>query len=233
MKNKKKQIISLLFAFYFLSALLYIEYKQEGTRKAIAPDLDNLVDVHLQGWKPVESVVTNPAWKSSAELEYDKISAQSYENENGERVTIVMTWSRNGIQRAGHIQQLCYSAHGYDIRNVRDVALNVSKKLYHVTAFSATKITGEHEDVIYWRKTDGKLMNNITDVDYGDYRLQHRILKMKELLGSVFGKTPDNIMVRISSIGNTDENKKQTHLIFAEKYIENLTQDKKNLIMVN
>lgn len=233
MKNKKKQILSILFAIYFISALLYIENKQEESRKAISPDLESLVDIHPQGWKAVESVVTNPAWKSSAQSEYDNISAKSYENADGDRVTIVITWSKNGIERAGHIQQLCYSAHGYDINNVRNVILNIKQRKIHVTAFSAKKITGEQEDVIYWRITNGKLMNNITDSDYGDYRLQHRILKMMDLLRSIFGKIPDNIMVRISTTGNSDENEKNPHIIFAEKYLEILNPDQKNLLMVN
>lgn len=230
MKTKKKKILSVLFAFYLLSAFLYVEYKQELTKKAIPPDLEGLVSIYPDGWTPVNSLVTDSSLSKSTQYDYDKISAKSYDSPQGERVNIVMTWSKNGIQKAGHIQQLCYSTQGFKISEIKNITLNVTNKKYIVTTFIAQKITGEREDVIYWRKTDGKLMNNITEKDYGDYRLQHRILKMKELLGRIFGDIPDNIMVRISSSGSK-ENK--AHILFAEKYLEMLSKEQISLIMVN
>lgn len=231
MNNKKKAILSIVFALYLIAAFFYIDNKQKQNREAISPDLDRLVHIRPEGWYPIESLVTDPGWKKSANQEYDQVSAKTYENKQGDRVTVVITWSRNGVQRAGHIQQLCYSAQGFNISNVHDITFDISGKKHTVTAFSANRMTGNIEDVLYWRVTDGKLMSNVSDIDYGDFRLQHRIFKMYELLKSVFGKIPDNIMIRISSTRTIDTKEQSAQMIFTKQYLNMLDENDKKILM--
>jgi EpsI family protein len=230
MAGKNKYILSILFSFLMVMSIVLINEKQKNIYNAKPPDLQRLIVLHSNKWHPVESNVTSPAWLTSAQSEYDMVVAKTYRNIDGREVTVVMTWGRNGIKKAGHIQQLCYSAQGFSISGQRNIEVPVRLGKLLVTNFVASQLDRKVEDVFYWRITDGKLLNNIQKTGLDDQRLSHRILRMREVLRYLFTNIPDNIMVRVSSKSTDSDNNDMLPVIFIKEYLDQLSyQDLKTL----
>jgi hypothetical protein len=222
---KAKRIIYLsILSISILSSFIYVELRQRNTKKYTPPEIERLVNIHPEGWEAIESKITNQDWKSAAIGEYDEIYGKSYRNKDGKTVSIIITWSRNGLQKAGHIQQLCYTTQGYKVISPYKKYVYIKEKKHELTEFTAQKIADVYEDVVYWRISDGKIMNNLTELGNNDYRLMHRILKTKEILTSIFREIPENIMVRVSHTRNYSEKVSLIPEEFTKKYLELLSE---------
>jgi hypothetical protein len=221
----------ILYAVILLSALVYIEDKQKKASTVKSPDLERLLSIHPDEWTEVKTNIDREKLKKSIYLEYDDIAEKRYINKEGDIISIVMTWSRNGIQRAGHIQQLCYTTQGYSIIDPKDVNLDISNRKIKMTKFTAKNLDGDIEDVLYWRITGKEIMKNTSDVEYGDYRLMHRVMKMKKLMLSIFRDIPDNIMVRVTAKRKDAKGNDNINVDYAKKYLEKLSvEDRKILV---
>ena len=226
----KRYIISLVFSFLMISSVILIKEKQKNIYNAHPPDLERLIGLCPDNWYPIESEVARPAWIQSAQSEYDMVKARTYRNVDGQEITVVMTWGRNGIQKAGHVQQLCYSAQGFSIIDQKNIDVPVKSMNMLVTNFVANNINGQVEDVYYWRITDGHLLNNIYITGFDDQRLSHRILRMKESLKYLFTKIPDNIMVRVTSRRNGSDKPSSAPVRYIKEYLENLSSQDLKLL---
>lgn len=213
-----------------LLSLMLINQKQKIKYNANAIDIDRLIDIHPDNWYLVENGVTSPAWLSGAKIDYDKVSARTYRNSEGKEITIVMTWSQNGLLRPGHVQQLCYSSQGFSITGQKYIDVPVKFSKIKVTNFMASNINGQVEDVYYWRITDGKLMDNIEMTRFEDQVLSHRILRMKEIIKNIFVKVPDNIMVRVSSRMTRTDKSDNISVIYINEYLQKLSPQDIKLI---
>jgi EpsI family protein len=223
MKLKNKYILSLLLSFMMILSLVLINEKKMHIYNAHPPEIKRLIDLHPDKWYPVKSEVSSPAWIGSAQSEYDMVEARTYRNLDGQEVTIVMTWGRNGIQKAGHVQQLCYSAQGFSVTNQNNIEVPIRSQKLVVTNFFASQLDGDVENVFYWRISDGKLLNNIQKTGLDDQRLSHRILRMKEVVRYLFTDIPDNVMVRVSSRKYNHESDSAAPLRYIKEYLENLS----------
>ncbi|AOS82768.1 hypothetical protein BIU88_00545 [Chlorobaculum limnaeum] len=226
----KKYIISLSLSLLMIMSLVLINEKKKSIYQAHPPNLERLIKLHPDKWYPVESEVSSPAWLGSGQTEYDILKARTYRNVDGQQVTIVMTWGRNGIQKAGHVQQLCYSAQGYSISNQNNIEVPIKGNKLIVTNFVASQLNDQVEDVFYWRITDGKILNNIQKTGLDDQRLSHRILRMKEVIKYLFTDIPDNIMVRVSSKKYDSDSPSVPPLKYIKEYLENLSSQDLKLL---
>lgn len=233
MKINRRNILAIVFGLLLLSVQILIEVRQHQTQFAVSPDLERLVEIHPSNWTPINSYITSPAWDKQASREYDSVVARSYQDNHGNIVTIVMTWSRNGLQKAGHIQQLCYSTQGFSINNVKNIDVKLSSKTIPITNFAADRLGGDIEDVYYWRVTGGRLMENIMENRFKNYRLSHRILKLKEVVSHIAGKIPENIMVRVSSIRSEKEQPSFVPIKYVSQYIQLLSPADRKLLLGN
>ena len=220
MNLRNKHIISLLLSFLMVLSLVLINEKKKHIYNAHPPQIKRLIDLHPDKWYPVESEVSSPAWVGRAQSEYDMVEARTYRNLEGQEVTIVMTWGRNGIQKAGHVQQLCYSAQGFSITNQNNIEVPIRSKKLVVTNFVASQLDGQAENVFYWRISDGKLLNNILKTGLDDQRFSHRILRMREVVRYLFTDIPDNVMVRVSSRKYDHESVPVAPIKYIKEYLE-------------
>ncbi len=224
MKLNRYHLISLLFGMLLVMAQLLIFWGQHKKIYAERPDLERLISIHPAHWHSVDSFVSNPAWKKSAERDYDLITARSYQHDNGQTVTIVMTWSRDGIRRAGHIQQLCYSSQGATVNVSSDRTLMIRGRKLDLTSFEASDPRRSSvEDVYYWRLSGGQPEQNRTGFDQIDHRLSHRILKMVRMIHLLFGKIPDNVMVRVSSMRSVADRSSDAPVQYLVEYLQMLS----------
>lgn len=222
MNFNKRYAFSVLFSFLMIMSVLLINKKEKNIYNIQPPDMERLIGLHPDRWYPVSSDVSSPEWLDSAQSEYDMVKAKTYRNEAGQEVTIVMTWGRNGIQKGGHEQQLCYSAQGFSIADQKNVEVPIKSKKLIVTNFVASQLDGQVEDVYYWRITDGRILKNTINTGFDNLLLSHRILKTKEFLRYLFTNTPDNIMVRVSSRKYSSE-KSSVPMKYIKEYLEKLS----------
>lgn len=227
----RKTIYSIIYAALLILSVVYIENKQARLKDIKPPDIDAYIGKHPEQWHEIKMNITRAELQKSILSDYDDISEKIFENDRGERVKIVMTWSKNGIQRAGHIQQHCYTAQGFTIIEPHDVDVVIGSKTITMTAFTAKAIDGTIEDVLYWRITGGKVLQSTTEIDYKDYRLMHRILKMKKLLFSIFSDIPQNIMIRLTTTNISKEKENAILIQYAKNYLKTLT-DKERYLLV-
>lgn len=90
---------------------------------------------------------------------------------------------------------------------------------------------GRIEDVLYWRLTGGKLEQNRTGFERIDYRLSHRILKMERMIQLLYGKTPDNVMVRLSSVRPLPDQASAAPFEYLTEYLHMLSPADRKLLI--
>ncbi len=185
-----------------------------------------MISKHPDGWTPVNGAFVDPQWSKSLQSDYDLVAARTYQNSEGKTVAVVMTWSRDGIRRAGHLQQICYQASGFTVSAPKRTT--VSTKVGRQDAIAFTAYNGNMpEDVMYWRITGGK-----TDLGTARSRfLATRFDKMSRLAQNILGNMPDNLMVRVSSVRSIPGQPATTHLEYIQKYLEILPEGDRKLIM--
>jgi hypothetical protein len=231
-KLGKSSYIALLFSLLLVLGQLLIMQRQRNISYNDPPDLKRMIDIHPDHWQLIDSnTESSPSWKNTAGKEYDLAFARTYSNESGQKINIIMTWSRDGIRRAGHVQQLCYSAGGASVNMKNDMNLDIDNKNMTLTSFAATLPGGVVEDVLYWRITGGFIEQNRTGLEGIDYRLSHRVMKMQGMVHLLFGKIPDNIMVRVSSVRLSPETQTTAHLLYIKEYLQVLSNKDKSVLM--
>jgi|GEM_PF-1393680 len=230
MSLKSKYLLAFLFCSLMVSSIVLIVEKKESIYKSNPPNLERLVNAHPVNWYPIKNSVTNPAWLADAKSEYDKVSAKTYRNTYGQEITIIMTWSRNGLQKAGHMQQLCYSSQGFSITDQHNIEVPIKSTALRVTNFVASQINGQVEDVFYWRITGGRLMKNIEITGLDDQRLSQRILRIKEVVKHIFVKIPDNIMVRVTARRLNSNEPNMLPVYYIKEYLGSLSSQDLKLL---
>jgi EpsI family protein len=230
MHLNKKYLLSFLFSLLMIVSLVLIKEKQKNIYNAAPPDLERIIGLCPDKWYPVKSEVTSPAWVTSAQSEYDMVKTRTYRNLDGQEITLVMTWGRNGIQKAGHVQQLCYSAQGFSIADQKNIEIPIKSRKMQITKFVANHVNGQVEDVYYWRITDGLLLDNIYITGFEDQRLSHRILRMRESLKYLFTHIPDNIMVRVTSRRSGSNSPSSAPVQYIKEYLECLSPEDLKLL---
>ena len=216
-------IISLLLA----SSVLLVEVREYQSSQAVKqPDLQRLVNLHPYGWTPIASPFVDPRWNETLKSDYDLVAAQAFQRGDGKKVVVVMTWSRDGIRRAGHSQQICYQAGGYTVTPPENATVATKAGKQDVITF-----TGTHgnliEDVMYWRITGGK-----TDISTGESRLVAiRFDRFKRLARHLLGDLPDNLMVRVSSERSNPGQPATAQIDYIRGFLEMLSASDRKLIM--
>ena len=216
-------IITLLLA----SSVLLVEVREYQSSQAVKqPDLQRLVNVHPDGWTAIASPFVDPRWNETMKSDYDLVAAQAFQRGDGKKVVVVMTWSRDGIRRAGHSQQICYQAGGYTVTPPENATVATKAGKQDVITF-----TGTHgnliEDVMYWRITGGK-----TDISTGESRLVAvKFDKLSRLARHLFGNLPDNLMVRVSSVRSTPDQPATAQIDYIRGFLEMLSASDRKVIM--
>ena len=209
------------------SSIFLVELKEYQSSQAVKqPDLHRIINIHPDGWTPIASSFVDPNWNKSFKSDYDLIAAQAYQRSDGKKVMVVMTWSRDGIRRAGHSQQICYTVSGFTVTPPEYATVSTKAGKQDVVAF-----TGTHgnliTDVMYWRITGGK-----TDISTGQSGLVAlRFDKLNRLARHLLGDMPDNLMVRVSSERATPDQPATAQIDYIKGFLEMLSASDRKLIM--
>ena len=227
MRITRFNVLAIIIALLLGSSVLLVEVREYQSSQAVRqPDLQRLVNLHPDGWTPIASPFVDPRWNETMKSDYDLVAAQAYQRGDGKKVVVVMTWSRDGIRRAGHSQQICYQAGGYTVTPPENASVATKAGKQDVIAF-----TGTHgnliEEVMYWRITGGKI-----DISTGQARnVAIRLDKMTRLVQHILGDLPDNLMVRVSSERATPDQPATAQIDYIRGFLEMLSASDRKLIM--
>ena len=212
MRVTKYNLLAIAFGFLLIFSEILVEIKQHPAYKGQKPDLERIIKLHPDGWKAVAGPVVDP---QSLEYVYDVVVSQKYENVDGKVVMVSMTWSRDGIRRAGHPQEICFNASGFTVTLPRQVSIQAAGNKLDVIAFTGRQ--GDMvQDVVYWRVTGGK-----HDVRLDEkYLLTHRFREVAALL---MGDIPDNLMVRVSTWRRESDPPSTVHIDYIKAYLQSVS----------
>lgn len=235
MKNKYNIKKGKIFVAVIISVLLIITQmllvvRQQQKNISLPPDLERIISVCPPDWHLIKTSASTDFSNKDALQEYDMVISRTYQGTNGDQIQILMTWSRDGLRRAGHLQQVCYTASGLLVTQTENHKVPIKSRDLEVTTFVANGNGGLVEDVAYWRITGGELEKNITSGLSYYYLIPHRIDKFKRLIRILYGEMPYNIMVRVSSVRTKPDVNSQKHLVFIKNYLERLIPSDRKLL---
>lgn len=211
-----------------VSSLLLVEGREYLTVKTPQPDLERIISEHPDGWKPLSGQSVDSEWSKSLQASYDLVTTRLYQHVNGNSVSVLMTWSQDGISRPGHLQQVCYQVSGSEISTPKYVTIATKAGKQDGIAFTA-RHGNQIEDVMYWRITGGKTDLSRDNVMF--LLFSYRLDKLARLTRSLLGNMPDNLMVRVSSLRHTPDQPATAHLDYIREYLETLPANDRKLIM--
>ncbi|MGB7510900.1 MAG: exosortase-associated EpsI family protein [Pelodictyon phaeoclathratiforme] len=204
-----------------------VEIRQLVTYKGGPPDIERIISIHPQGWVELAGSSTDPEWKEALQGEYDVAASRTYRNVRGDVVMVVMTWSRDGIRRAGHLQQVCYQVNGCTVSVPSYATLDSKSGRRDVVVFSAFHDDNAVEDVVYWRITGGKPDMH---TEYATF-MATRFDKLNRLAKYMFSGMPDNVMFRVSALRSSPDRPASAHIDYARQFLEVLPSNDRKLLM--
>ncbi len=208
MRVTKYSLVAIALGLVLIFSEILVEIKQHPAFKGQKPDLKSIIKLHPDGWKAIAGPVVDP---KSLEYAYDEVVSQNYQHVDGKEVMVSMTWSRDGIRRAGHPQEVCYNSSGFTVSLPRPASLLAAGNKLAVIAFSGRQ--GDMvQDVMYWRVTGGK--HDVRLVE--KYLLTHHFREVAALL---MGHIPDNLMVRVSSWRRESDPPSTAHIEYIQAYL--------------
>lgn len=228
--TKGKIYIAVIISVMLILSHILLVIRQQQKNISVPPDLERIISVCPPDWHLIKTSASNDFSKKDALQEYDMVTSRIYEGKSGDQIQILMTWSRDGLRRAGHIQQVCYTASGLLVSQTENQKVQIKSRDLEVTTFVANGNGGLVEDVAYWRITGGELEKNITSGLSYYYLIPHRIDKLKRLIRILYGEMPYNIMVRVSSVRTKPDVNSQKHLVFIKNYLERLIPSDRKLL---
>jgi len=208
MRVTNYSLVAIALGLVLIFSEILVDIKHQPAYKGKKPDLERIIKLHPDGWKATAGPVVDPR---SLEYAYDAVVSQNYQHVDGSTVMVSMTWSRDGIRRAGHPQEVCYNASGFTVNVPKHASILAAGKKLDVITFSG-RYKDMVQDVVYWRVTGGK--HDVRFVD--NFVLTHRF---REVAGLLMGDIPDNLMVRVSSWRRDTDPPSTAHIDYIQAYL--------------
>jgi EpsI family protein len=223
MQITRQKILAITFGLLFVLSECFVAVRLNPSGVFTKPDLQRLVSLHPDYWKAVPAKYVDPRWNNSISDYYDTVVSQTYQRTDGRQVTVTLTWSRDGIHRGGHFQEICYSAAGFFVSAPEHVVVSTGFGNLDAIAFTATH-GNKIEDVVYWRLTGGKTDNNSQKENFITYRFDN-------LFQILRADIPDNLMVRVSTVRSIDDLPTRAHIEYLKAFFRMLSPVDRKLIM--
>lgn len=201
---KKTNKLSIYTALFMLASLFFSSLLvPKKLLTPIQPDLNKQIPTSFGDWKEVKSnsvqvgLTTNTDEQTKdMDNPYDQVLMRTYENSKGQRVMLALAWGQRQQQEVKiHRPELCYAAQGFTISSVKPYD-------FGLTSLSNKSVVGKQmianhgqfrEAVSYW-------------IRIGNYYSEGAFLtRLNILQGGLSGEIYDGILVRVSTVINSDE----------------------------
>jgi EpsI family protein len=168
--------------------------------------LEAMVPAQFGGWREQPNAamhIIDPELQATIDQIYTEVLTRNYVGPNGERVMLSIAYGRD--QRDGlqlHLPEVCYPAQGFRLKDIHEAPLALPGGTITVRRM-ATQLAQRFEPVTYWtvvgdHVTTGGLSKKLVEMRY-----------------SLFGRIPDGMLVRISSIDRDNAHAFAVHAKFA------------------
>jgi EpsI family protein len=178
--------------------------------------VDQIVPQHFGGWQVDPTVVPiAPAPDVQANLDqiYDKVVSRAYLGPNGEHVMLSIAYGgEQSDSLKAHRQEVCYTAQGFQVREVRSDQLSMGTHRFPVVRMVAQKGV-RVEPVTYWFTMGDEVVLT---------RGERLIAQLKHGLR---GNIPDGMLVRISNISDKPTASFAVHDRFVRDLVAALQSD--------
>jgi EpsI family protein len=156
--------------------------------------------------KSISPILPDPSLQARLDELYSQTLARTYVNSAGKRVMLSIAYgSDQGSEAtAVHRPEFCYSAQGFRIRNLGAHGIELGKAPLQVARLVG-QIGQRTEPITYWITLD----ESATLPGFGR--------KMQQIRFGVQGKIPDGMLVRVSSISNSEPDSFELQRTFLEQ----------------
>lgn len=154
------------------------------------PKLAEIIPQQFGEWQAVQGVnhIIDPGQKALLDRLYEQLFSRTYENAQGYRIMLSIAYGGN--QRDSlelHKPEVCYVAQGFILQDKQRLTLPIAQNPIPLTRLR-TNMGNRKEPVTYWVTIGDTVVNNgyakkFVEIEYG-----------------LFGKIPDGVLTRISSI---------------------------------
>jgi EpsI family protein len=170
---------------------------QRRASKDLPPiQLDKQVPPAFAGWqidRTLVPVLPDPSLQAALDKLYGQVLARTYINAQGQRVMLSIAYGEDqgSDATAAHRPEFCYSAQGFSVQGLGEHRLRFGGQDLRVRRVVST-LQARREPITYW-----VTLNN-SAVLPGFSR------KVEQIRLGLQGQIPDGMLVRVSSISNTD-----------------------------
>lgn len=180
-------------------AFLAGEWLKPTTRLAeIKPpiELEKQIPETFGDWrvdKSIRPVLPDPGLQAMLDSLYSQVLARTYINAKGERIMLSIAYGsdQGNEATAVHRPEFCYSAQGFKVRLLAKETLNVGDTAVPVARVLA-QLGPRNEPITYWVTLD----ETATLPGFGR--------KLQQIRFGLKGEIPDGMLVRVSSISNSE-----------------------------
>ena len=163
------------------------------------PPLDLEADIpkHFGNWsldRLVVPVLPAPDVQEKLDALYNKLLSRTYVDNQGSRIMFVIAYGADQADRMtlAHLPEACYSSQGFEVQPAVPVTVPVANRPFSLVQLRTRK-GPRVEPVTYWTTVGDEVLVNEVGRRWARARY------------SLEGIIPDGMLVRVSSIGNNDE----------------------------
>ncbi|HEV8644621.1 MAG TPA: EpsI family protein [Burkholderiales bacterium] len=179
-------------------------------------DLAKMVPVSFGDWiidPSIVPIVPAPDVQANLARLYSQIVSRTYVNARGESMMLTIAYGGDQSDALkAHWQEVCYSAQGFEIKEVLHDNLYLLGKSVPVTRMLAVR-RARSEPVTYWLTMGNRVVLG---------RLQRLLVQLRFGLS---GRIPDGMLVRVSSISTNPTQAFMAHEEFISALLGAMRQD--------
>jgi exosortase B len=186
-------LASTLLLLAFASAAVAAPLLKPAPADTSALNLEKMLPSTFAGWRvdpTVEPIAPAPDVQAKLDRIYNQTVSRAYVNDAGEQMMLTVAYGGDQSDALkAHRQEVCYSAQGFEIRDLHHGTMSVTGRTIPVTRLHAVR-GARSEPVTYW-------------LTMGDRVVLGRLERLRvQLASGLSGRLPDGMLVRVSSIGD-------------------------------
>jgi len=224
--SKSVLVSAILICSAIASVILTPTYKTLST----PPNLEKDIPLNIGEWtnqaSPYAQVSTNPVTQAISDSIYDQVLTRAYEDKSGNQIMLAIAFAQEQRQDIKiHRPEVCYPAQGYQMLQSNEHVFQVSGYPYSIYGKQQIfKNENRIEAVSYWIRLGNA---------YPKTGLEMRIKILKDGLK---GELDDGVLVRVSSIINSESEALgafELHERFIENLLNAVSNTSPNLLVAN
>lgn len=185
-------------------------------------NLEAMIPVEFSGWKIDPTVVQikpTADVQQSLDAIYDQILTRTYVNSSGERMMLTISYGgAQTDQLKAHRQEVCYSAQGFQIKQLMNQAVKIGQSTIPLTRMHAVQ-GSRSEPVTYWFTMGDRVVLS---------SFERLVVQLKY---GLTGEIPDGMLVRVSNISTDPAHSYDAHIAFVRDLISHMReQDARRLV---